>query len=97
MRGNMDSLELRLLLPEKDVIRIEGRKIGITHGFGPPVGTEHRLRRSFDDVDIIVFGHTHVSQNKVIHGTLFFNPGPGRRSYGILDIGDQVQGHIVKF
>ena len=96
VRGNMDSLELRLLLPEKDVLQIQGRKIGITHGYGAPVGAEQRVRRSFDNVDIIVYGHTHMSQNKVIRGILFFNPGPGRRSYGILDIGEQVQGRIVK-
>ncbi len=97
VHGNMDSFELRQLLPDRDVFQLEGRKIGITHGFGPPVGIERRLRRVFEAVDIIIYGHSHLSQNKMIDGTLFFNPGTGRKSCGILDIGQEVRGKIVKY
>ena len=84
VHGNMDSPELQRLLPDRQILEIDGRKIGIIHGFGPPVAIERRLRRTFDAVDIIIYGHSHISQNKVIDGILFFNPGSGRKSCGIL-------------
>jgi len=97
VHGNMDSPELQYLLPDRQIIEIEGRKIGVTHGLGPPVGIEGRLRRTFDAVDIIIYGHSHISQNKMIDGILFFNPGTGRKSCGILSIAEKMDGRIIKF
>lgn len=96
VRGNMDSYELREMLPEKEVFQIEGKRIGIIHGWGSPYGIEQRVRREFSEVDIIIYGHSHVAQNKIIDGILFFNPGPGRESFGLLEIGPQIRGEIVK-
>jgi putative phosphoesterase len=97
VHGNMDSPELQRLLPDREIMELEGCKIGITHGFGPPVGIERRLRRTFDAVDIIIYGHSHISQNKMIDGILFFNPGTGRKSCGILRIEEKMDGKIIKF
>jgi predicted phosphodiesterase len=50
----------------------------------------------FEDVDVIVYGHSHYSQNKVKKGVLFFNPGQARDSFGILTISKEVRGEIIK-
>ena len=96
VRGNMDSDELKGILPEKELIRIEGRRIGIIHGSGAPFGIEDRVRAMFEDVDVIIFGHSHQAKNEVKKGILFFNPGRGRDSFGILTVGKEVRGEIIK-
>ncbi len=94
VRGNMDSAEIREVLPEKELLVINGKRIGIIHGSGPPWGIENRVREQFDQVDVILFGHTHQAKNEVIGGVLFFNPGQAKNSYGILQIDDEVAGQI---
>ena len=97
VRGNMDSIELKTVLPVKEVIEIENKRIGITHGSGGPWGIEERVREMFesDRIDIIVYGHSHRSQNKVINGILFFNPGKAADSFGILTIDGEAKGEII--
>ncbi len=96
VRGNMDSEELKRLLPEKELLRIEGKRIGITHGWGAPFGIEDRVRGMFEAIDIIIFGHSHQSKNEVKKGILFFNPGRAQDSFGILTIGEEIKGEIIK-
>ena len=93
--GNMDSDELKRILPEKELLLIEGKRIGVTHGSGSPYGIEDRVSRMFEDVDVIVYGHSHQSQNAVKKGILFFNPGQARNSFGILTVGEQIRGEII--
>jgi putative phosphoesterase len=97
VQGNMDSMELRTILPVKDIVEIENKRIGITHGSGGPRGIEEKVRKMFDrdQIDIIVYGHSHQSQNKVIDDILLFNPGKAIDSFGILTIDGGVKGEIV--
>ncbi len=96
VRGNMDTLAVREVLPEKEVFIVAGKKVGLVHGWGAPIGIEDRVRRLFDDVDIILFGHSHWAKCERIGDIFFFNPGPGSRSYGIITIGEDVGGEIIK-
>jgi putative phosphoesterase len=96
VHGNVDSMKLRNLLPEKDIFTIGTKKIGITHGWGSPEGIESRVKGLLGDVDIIIYGHSHRAKIEQIGGTLFFNPGPGWQSFGILTIDKDVQGEIIK-
>lgn len=96
VRGNVDSMKLKGFLPDKETLEIGSKKIGITHGSGGPEGIEHRVRALFDDVDIIIYGHSHIAKMKEIEGVLLFNPGPGYRSFGILTIEEDVKGEIVR-
>jgi putative phosphoesterase len=68
--------------------------------------SQERLYRyilnQFEEVDCIVFGHSHHPYIKVRNGVLLFNPGavapvPGlRASVGILDVGERtITGRIV--
>jgi len=97
VHGNMDSRELKTVLPVKEIVEIENKRIGITHGSGGPCGIEERARKMFesDRIDIIVYGHSHRSQNKVINDILFFNPGKAADSFGILTIDGEAKGEII--
>ena len=97
VHGNMDSRQLKSVLPMKEIVEIEGRRIGITHGSGAPWGIEERVRKVFesDRIDIIVYGHTHRSQNRVTNDILFFNPGQTADSFGIITIDGEAKGEII--
>jgi putative phosphoesterase len=95
VQGNMDSEELKRILPEKEILVIEGKRIGIIHGWGSPHGIDDRVGGMFEDVDIIVYGHSHYSQNEVKRGILFFNPGRAKNSFGILTVDREVRGEII--
>ena len=96
VRGNMDSDEIKRILPEKELLEIEGKKIGIIHGWGSPHGIDERVGNVFSGVDIIIYGHSHYPQNETKNGVFFFNPGQARNSFGILTIGAEVSGQIIK-
>ena len=93
--GNMDSMELRSRLPERDVFKVGGIKIGLTHGSGAPWGIADRVRQQFGDMDVIIFGHSHEPCNSYIQGVLLFNPGQARDSFGLLNIDDGIKADIV--
>lgn len=104
--GNMDRGELRKILKERMVIEVEGVKIGLIHGWGPPQGIEERIRGFFEGerVKAIVFGHTHNPVYRWESDLLFFNPGsPTDRIYavkntlGILEVDEgRLKGEIVE-
>ncbi len=92
--GNMDLPEVKSILPRERVLEIKGRRIGIIHGSGGPWMLEERVMQAFNDVDVIIFGHSHQTFNRVIDGILLFNPGTAAHSYGILDIDDTIKSKI---
>ena len=97
VHGNMDSRQLKSVLPTKEIVETNDKRIGITHGSGAPWGIEERVRKVFesDRIDIIVYGHSHRSQNKVSNGILFFNPGKAADSFGIITINGEAKGEII--
>ena len=103
--GNMDPFNVREELPENIVLELKGFKVGVTHPSegGSPFGLENRVGRKFEQVDAIIFGHTHSPKNEVINGILYFNPGsitgkfPARhKTFGVLEIDKEMKGKIVK-
>lgn len=97
VHGNMDSRELKSVLPIKEIVETNDKRIGITHGWGAPWGIEERVRKVFesDPNDVIVYGHSHRPQNKVIKSILFFNPGEAVDSFGIITINGDAKGEII--
>jgi hypothetical protein len=100
--GNMDSHSIHRMLPSKRKVTLGGRTIGIIHGWGPPQGLEEKVVQSFDDVDVVVFGHTHRPFWGRVRGVWVLNPGaacgwgsPKGPSAGILDLDDGVEGRII--
>jgi putative phosphoesterase len=97
VHGNMDSRELKSVLPIKEIVETKDKRIGITHGSGAPWRIEERVRKVFesDRIDIIVYGHSHRPQNRVINDVLFFNPGKAADSFGILTIDGEAKGEML--
>lgn len=77
VHGNMDDDEVKKNLPEKIVVEVGGKKIGIVHGWGAPFGITGRVRKVFEGelIDAIFFGHSHVPYNDYEDNIYFFNPG----------------------
>ena len=94
--GNMDSGELRKVLPKRDLFTLGGKMIGLVHGWGMPWGLAERVKELFPDADIIIFGHSHEPTNRYIGKTLLFNPGRARNSFGLLTIGEEIKAEILK-
>ncbi len=97
VRGNMDDLDLAGLLPTRRIELLEGRRIGIVHGKGPPYAVEQLAVSSFTDVDIIIFGHSHVPVSSIRGGVALFNPGAlrnpssGVRTVGLIELGKEMK------
>jgi putative phosphoesterase len=94
--GNNDPPELHARFGTRKILEIGGLRIGVVHGHeGPGKSTPERAARAFADeqLDAILFGHSHVPLCEWRNGVLLFNPGsPTERrrqphfSYGILRI-----------
>ncbi len=74
--GNNDGPELRDRMPEVAVETIGGIRFAVTHETGQADGREARAERAFPDVDVLVFGHSHIPWDTVAPGGLrLLNPG----------------------
>jgi putative phosphoesterase len=102
VRGNMDPVVPDL--PLKRIIPVGLARVGLMHGWGG-CGLEDRLLGEFRDerIDVLVYGHSHIPACYVRNGILLFNPGSAtdRRSMpyhsvGMLEIGDDIKGTILK-
>jgi uncharacterized protein len=77
VHGNVDSAELRRLLPEARVVEADGARIAIVHDAGPRAGRLARMRARFGErADVVVFGHSHMPLHEQGEGGFqIFNPG----------------------
>jgi putative phosphoesterase len=77
VHGNVDSADLRRLLPAERVVEAEGARIAMLHDSGPRRGRLERMRRRFGDrAEIVVFGHSHLPLHEESpDGFQIFNPG----------------------
>jgi putative phosphoesterase len=77
VHGNMDTAELRRLLPAERVVEAGGARIAMVHDAGPRPGRLDRMRRRFGDrADAVVFGHSHLPlHERAPAGFQIFNPG----------------------
>jgi uncharacterized protein len=97
VHGNVDSAELRLLLPEECVVEVGGARIAMVHDAGARTGRLERMRRRFGDrADLVVFGHSHMPvHEQAPDGFQILNPGsPTERrrapshTMGLIEVGD---------
>jgi putative phosphoesterase len=77
VHGNVDSAELRRLLPEERVVEAAGARIAMVHDAGPRGGRLERMRRRFGDrAEVVVFGHSHMPlHEQAPDGFQILNPG----------------------
>ena len=106
--GNMDPFDLQQTLKEQKILELAGFRIGMIHGHGGSnrLKTPQRALDAFvdDDVDCVVFGHSHQPYLKRINGILLFNPGSPtdrrrepRYSCGILTLGKTIEAEHLYF
>ena len=75
--GNVDSPELRRLLPAEQLVEAGGVRIAMVHDAGARTGRLERMRRRFAErADAVVFGHSHLPlHERSDDGFHIFNPG----------------------
>ncbi|MCW0215983.1 MAG: YfcE family phosphodiesterase [Pseudonocardia sp.] len=74
--GNNDGAELRARLPEVAHVEIDGVRLAVTHETGAAQGREERCAARFPDVDVLVFGHSHIPwDTSAASGLRLLNPG----------------------
>jgi putative phosphoesterase len=76
VHGNNDHGVLRERLAEVARVEIEGIRFGIVHETGPAKGREGRCSARFGDLDVLVFGHSHIPWDTTSEsGLRLLNPG----------------------
>ena len=74
--GNNDHGALRERLPEVAWVELEGLRLAVVHETGGAAGRERRCAERFPDVDVLVFGHSHIPWDTVApNGLRLLNPG----------------------
>jgi putative phosphoesterase len=74
--GNNDGPALRSRLPEVARTDVGGLRLAVVHETGPAAGREIRCATRFTDVDVLVFGHSHIPwDSTAVGGLRLLNPG----------------------
>jgi putative phosphoesterase len=107
--GNADPAGIRKLIPRKDILSVEGKRIGITHPAtgGQEGDIERQVMAEFKEerVDAIVHGHTHDPRIACLAGIWLISPGKGYlekiyfgapTSMAILTVGKEIGAEIRK-
>ena len=74
--GNNDGEGLRARLPEVARADLDGLAVGVVHETGAKHRREERMDAAYGDLDLLVFGHSHVPWDTTTPGGLrLLNPG----------------------
>ncbi len=74
--GNNDGPELRARLPEVARFEVDGVRFAVVHETGAATGRERRADEAYPDIDVLVFGHSHIPWDTVSPaGLRLLNPG----------------------
>jgi uncharacterized protein len=102
--GNMDDGD-SAELPVSRIVKLGAFRIGLVHTYGSPESTAKKALQLFSgqNVDAVVFGHSHSPVCRYESGVLLFNPGSvfhprGRTggTVGILELDDRIEGRIIQ-
>ena len=102
VHGNMDSPEVKQILPRKKTIQVGSFKIGLIHGSGSPSGLMERIVKEFGEerLDAIVFGHSHSPHKQIVDNVLFFKPGSPTdaavNTFGLIEIANRITARIIE-
>lgn len=74
--GNNDGPALRARLPEVARLELDGLRLAMVHETGAARGRDERCARHYPDVDVLVFGHSHIPWDSTApSGLRLLNPG----------------------
>jgi putative phosphoesterase len=74
--GNNDGPPLRARLPEVARVELAGVRLAVVHETGAAAGRERRCAAAYPDVDVLVFGHSHIPwDSTAATGLRLLNPG----------------------
>jgi uncharacterized protein len=74
--GNNDGPPLRERLPEVARVQLDGLRLAVVHETGAAAGRERRCAAAYPDVDVLVFGHSHIPwDTTAASGLRLVNPG----------------------
>lgn len=74
--GNNDGQVIRAKLPEIAYADLDGVRLAVVHETGPKDRREQRCAARFPDVDVLVFGHSHIPWDTLAsNGLRLLNPG----------------------
>jgi putative phosphoesterase len=74
--GNNDHGALRDRLPEVARADVEGLRLGVVHETGQSSGRDERMSALYPDLDVLVFGHSHIPWDTTTStGLRLLNPG----------------------
>lgn len=106
VHGNAEEDEVQHTFPDKKILTLHGYKIGIVHGHGEGKTTDRRAFDAFSDdhVDIIIFGHSHISMLRYFKKRLLVNPGSITQkrtnpcySFAVLQLGNSLDVRHIFF
>jgi uncharacterized protein len=104
VQGNMDRM-YGLKIPKREILKIDGIKIGLDHGEVYPRGDTQQLKYIGMEmgVDVLITGHTHTSFIKELDEMLLLNPGSptvprmSDPSVMLIDVNDKgLEARIIK-
>jgi uncharacterized protein len=76
VHGNNDGPALRARLPEVARVELDGLRLAVVHETGAATGRERRCAAAYPDVDVLVFGHSHIPWDTTTStGLRLLNPG----------------------
>jgi uncharacterized protein len=74
--GNNDGPEIRARLPQSARATLGGVRLGVVHETGTSAGREKRMAAAYPDLDVLVFGHSHIPWDTTTQtGLRLLNPG----------------------
>ncbi|MFE5540070.1 metallophosphoesterase family protein [Streptomyces sp. NPDC056492] len=73
--GNNDGTPLRRRLPEIARAELGGVRFAVVHETGAARGREERCAKRFPEVDVLVFGHSHIPWDTTVGSLRLLNPG----------------------
>jgi uncharacterized protein len=76
VHGNNDGPELQRRLPLVARAELDRVRFAVVHETGDAKGRERRCQEEYDDVDVLVFGHSHIPWDTTTpSGLRLLNPG----------------------
>ncbi len=87
VRGNVDRDPPSSLCPAEETLVLDNCRIYLTHEVKPPKRDTDSALEGYRqaEVDVVVYGHSHIAYQRRWGGVLFFNPGAaGKRRFKVI-------------